>query len=65
MLQLKLRALILDMVHMLDVVRKLSAAGVSSSGDWLWQKQLRLYLVKGVRNEVTETVLTKSGFLNV
>ena len=62
MLQLKLRALILDMVHMLDVVRKLSAAGVSSSGDWLWQKQLRLYLVKGVRNEVPD--VTKIEFFN-
>ena len=48
MLQIKLRSLILDLVHMLDVVRKLANAGVNSVGDWLWQKQLRFYLVKNV-----------------
>ena len=48
MLQIKLRSLILDIVHMLDVVKKLAAAGVSSCGDWLWQKQLRFYLVNKV-----------------
>ena len=47
-LQIKLRSLILDLVHMLDVVRKLSQSGVSSVGDWLWQKQLRFYLVNKV-----------------
>ena len=33
---------------MLDVVRKLANAGVNSIGDWLWQKQLRFYLVNNV-----------------
>ena len=47
-LQIKLRSLILDLVHMLDVVRKLANAGVNSIGDWLWQKQLRFYLVNNV-----------------
>ena len=49
-LQIKLRSLILDLVHMLDVVKMLVSNNVSSSGDWLWQKQLRFYLSNKVQS---------------
>lgn len=40
-LQLKLKALILDLIHHIDVVEQLSEAKVKSTGAWTWQKQLR------------------------
>ena len=46
-LELKLKALILDTIHNIDVVRALSDADVRSVDDWLWQKQLRYYLSGG------------------
>ncbi|CAI9737451.1 cytoplasmic dynein 2 heavy chain 1-like isoform X1 [Octopus vulgaris] len=42
-LELKLKALILDMVHGIDVIQQLMAANVTSVTDWHWQKQLRYY----------------------
>lgn len=42
--QLKLKALILDVIHNLSVVRKLLEVQVHSTDDWLWKKQLRFYL---------------------
>ncbi|MFT7803200.1 cytoplasmic dynein 2 heavy chain 1 [Arapaima gigas] len=43
-LQLKLKALILDVIHNLDVVRHLQEAQVRSVDSWAWRKQLRFYL---------------------
>ncbi len=43
-LELKLKALILDTVHYLSVVDELMTKNVKTKGDWLWQKQLRYYL---------------------
>lgn len=43
-LELKLKALILDTVHCLDIVRVLIEEKVHKTGHWLWQKQLRFYL---------------------
>ena len=40
-LSLKLKALILDTIHNMDVVDKLLEANVKSADEWLWQKQLR------------------------
>lgn len=48
MLELKLKALILDTIHNIDVVTQLVTSKVKSVDDWLWQKQLRCYLVKGL-----------------
>ncbi|XP_076467409.1 LOW QUALITY PROTEIN: cytoplasmic dynein 2 heavy chain 1-like [Babylonia areolata] len=45
-LELKLKALILDTVHNMDVVRYLLQTNIRSPHDWMWQKQLRYYLVK-------------------
>ena len=46
-LELKLKALILDTIHNMDVVTSLVANRVRDIDNWLWQKQLRCYLVKG------------------
>ncbi|XP_053164065.1 cytoplasmic dynein 2 heavy chain 1 isoform X1 [Hemicordylus capensis] len=43
-LELKLKALILDIIHNIDIVRQLNEAQVTSVDDWAWKKQLRFYL---------------------
>ncbi|XP_076054654.1 dynein cytoplasmic heavy chain beethoven [Oratosquilla oratoria] len=43
-LSLKLKALILDTIHNIDVVEQLVEAKVESTSDWAWQKQLRYYV---------------------
>lgn len=43
-LQLKLKALILDIIHNISVVKQLNQAGVTSPDAWAWKKQLRFYL---------------------
>ena len=43
-LGLKLKALILDTIHHIDICQTLIDEGVGASGDWAWQKQLRFYL---------------------
>ncbi|XP_008299945.1 cytoplasmic dynein 2 heavy chain 1 [Stegastes partitus] len=43
-LQLKLKALILDIIHNISVVKQLNQAGVTSTDVWAWKKQLRFYM---------------------
>ncbi|KAM9801492.1 cytoplasmic dynein 2 heavy chain 1 [Neosynchiropus ocellatus] len=43
-LQLKLKALILDIIHNISVVKQLIQAGAAGPDAWLWKKQLRFYL---------------------
>ncbi|XP_038123892.1 cytoplasmic dynein 2 heavy chain 1 [Cyprinodon tularosa] len=43
-LQLKLKALILDIIHNISVVKQLNQAGVTRTDDWAWKKQLRFYM---------------------
>lgn len=43
-LELKLKALILDIIHNIDVVKQLNQAEVHSVEDWAWKKQLRFYM---------------------
>ncbi|NWH26647.1 DYHC2 protein, partial [Grus americana] len=43
-LELKLKALILDIIHNIDVVRQLNQAQVHDVEDWVWKKQLRFYM---------------------
>ena len=47
-LELKCKALILDTIHAIDVVENLVKNNVKSTDDWLWQKQLRFYIEKGM-----------------
>ena len=44
MLELKLKALVLDTIHHISVVEGLAEAKVRSVDDWEWKKQLRFYL---------------------
>ncbi|CAJ0594203.1 unnamed protein product [Cylicocyclus nassatus] len=44
-LDLKLKALILDLIHHIDVVDQLTHSKSDSTQCWTWQKQLRFYLV--------------------
>ena len=48
-LELKLKSLILDTIHHIDVVHNLmdGTVTVSSVTEWLWQKQLRFYMHSG------------------
>lgn len=43
-LQLKLKALILDIIHNIEVVKELSEAQAHGTDCWAWKKQLRFYL---------------------
>jgi dynein heavy chain 2 len=45
-LGLKLRALIMDLIHSIEVVDMLIRENVTSLDTWLWRKQLRYYLNK-------------------
>ena len=45
-LELKLKALILDTIHAIDMVQQLIKHGIKSLDEWMWQKQLRFYLQK-------------------
>lgn len=40
-LELKLKALILDTIHNIEVVEQLNTSSLSDVSDWQWQKQLR------------------------
>ena len=45
-LELKLKALIMDTIHNIEVVEMLSDLQVASVGDWKWQKQLRYCIAR-------------------
>lgn len=44
---LKLKSLILDLIHHIDVVDQLVSNKANSTSCWTWQRQLRFYLVSG------------------
>ncbi|KAG2456324.1 DYHC2 protein, partial [Polypterus senegalus] len=46
-LQLKLKALILDIIHNIDVVKQLISVQINSKDEWIWKKQLRFYMREG------------------
>ncbi|ESL11724.1 dynein heavy chain [Trypanosoma rangeli SC58] len=43
-MSLKLKSLIMDLIHNIEVVETLIQNGVEKETDWLWRKQLRYYL---------------------
>jgi len=45
-LELKLKALILDTIHNIEVVEQLNSSSLSDVSEWQWQKQLRYYMKK-------------------
>jgi dynein heavy chain 2 len=46
LLQLKMKSLVMDLVHNLDVIDQLLDKKVQKLSDWIWSKQLRYYYVK-------------------
>lgn len=44
LLQLKIKALVLDIVHQIDVVDQLLKKRATKTTDWTWKKQLRYYM---------------------
>ena len=44
MLELKLKALILDTIHHISIVEELIESKARSIDEWLWKKQLRFYM---------------------
>ncbi|XP_078258653.1 cytoplasmic dynein 2 heavy chain 1 isoform X2 [Rhinoraja longicauda] len=43
-LELKLKALILDIIHNIEIVNQLNQTQICSTSDWAWKKQLRFYM---------------------
>ena len=46
LLDLKLKALIMDVIHYIDVVEQLLNENCRAPSDWPWQRQLRFYMNK-------------------
>ena len=46
LLELKYKALIMDIIHYIDVVEQLLNENCRGANDWPWQRQLRFYLNK-------------------
>jgi dynein heavy chain 2 len=46
LIQLKMKSLVLDLVHNIDVVEQLLRKGTTKLTDWQWSKQLRYYFEK-------------------
>ena len=44
MISAQVKALVMDLIHNMDVVDQLLAANVTAPTDWAWRKQLRFYL---------------------
>jgi dynein heavy chain 2 len=44
LLQLKIKSLVLDIVHQVDVVDQLLKKSTTKSSEWTWKKQLRYYM---------------------
>lgn len=47
LLQLKIKSMILELIHMNDVVTLLIEKGTTAPTEWMWQKQLRYYIDGG------------------
>jgi dynein heavy chain 2 len=43
-LDLKVKSLILDVIHFIDVINQLKEQDISNIHDWKWRKQIRFYL---------------------
>ena len=46
-MELKIKALVLDTVHNIEIVRQLQEMNINNVMSWYWQKQLRFYLRSG------------------
>ena len=53
-MELKLKALVLDSVHNIEIVRGLQGEKIQNVASWSWQKQLRFYLRESKRKRERE-----------
>ena len=53
-MELKLKALVLDSVHNIEIVRGLQGEKIQNVASWSWQKQLRFYLRESKRERERE-----------
>ncbi|KAJ3063063.1 Cytoplasmic dynein 2 heavy chain 1, partial [Rhizoclosmatium hyalinum] len=42
-MEIKVKSLILDVIHFIDVVDQLQRSGVTNVADWEWQRQIQIY----------------------
>jgi len=54
LLALKIKALVMDLIHHIDVLKQLIRDKITTVDAWSWQKQLRLYL-----DQPTQTVVVR------
>ncbi|KAL8004079.1 putative AAA+ ATPase domain, dynein heavy chain region D6 P-loop domain-containing protein [Plasmopara halstedii] len=59
LMSLKIKSLVLDLVHHIDVCDQLLAANCRSGIEWIWQKQLRFYLDTQKASNDSATCLIK------
>lgn len=62
LLALKIKALVLDLVHHIDVCDQLLAANCRSTTDWVWQKQLRFYLEGSGNSKLCRVRMNDAAF---
>ena len=53
-MELKLKALVLDSVHNIEIVHGLQGEKIQNVASWSWQKQLRFYLRESKRKRERE-----------
>ena len=56
LLQTKKKNLVIELIHMIDVIDMLRKEGVTSTSSWLWQKQLRWCIPSGTNECVVKMV---------
>lgn len=59
LLELKYKALIMDVIHYIDIVEQIIAENCKSVSDWPWQRQLRFYMGK---NGLAQTRMVDAQF---
>ena len=60
LVQLKLKALILDLIHQIDVIDQLLAARVTNINDWPWFKQLKFFMQSST--QLCQILMCKAQF---
>ncbi|VDN07166.1 unnamed protein product [Thelazia callipaeda] len=63
-LKLKLRALVLDIIHNIRIVNELIDSSPCSKFSWVWQKQLRFYMESGDRVSGNSTKLVHTPLID-
>lgn len=61
-MQLKVKALVMDLVHNMDVLEQVSRAGCHDVRDWAWRKQLRYYVGTGPADDGCRIRMSDGAF---